>query len=128
MAIRTTRWSPDTCACVMEYDWDDTQSEDTRVHSFARIVSRCPVHTEIPADEDSFNVVVGENKRKNDGWRFGTIRRPVLTEAEYTWRFTGTGANRQLFIRCIGATGQQRSLIQGDLNAAHGVGKVTVET
>lgn len=127
MVIRTTRWSPDTCGCVLEYDWDDAVSQDARTHTFARVVERCSVHAEIPVDEDNFNTVTGENKRKNDGFRFGVTRRPTLREEEYTWRFTGTGANRQLFIRCIGATGLQRSQIQADLNAAHGTGKVTVE-
>lgn len=34
MPFRTTRWEPDTCDCVVEYDWDDAVSQDTRVHLF----------------------------------------------------------------------------------------------
>lgn len=32
MAIQTTRWSPDTCNCVILYQWDDALPDDQRVH------------------------------------------------------------------------------------------------
>lgn len=39
-----TRWSPDTCECVIEYEWDTEESEDTRIHSPKKIVKACSVH------------------------------------------------------------------------------------
>ncbi len=43
MAIRTTRWSPDTCGCVVEYSWDDTVAADQRAHTTTR-VAPCAAH------------------------------------------------------------------------------------
>ncbi len=39
--IRTTRWSPATCACVIEYTWDDAVSEDKRTHTVSNVLNRC---------------------------------------------------------------------------------------
>jgi hypothetical protein len=50
MVIITNRWSPDTCGCELEYKWDNEQTEDTRVHNFARIVKACDAHKTIVSD------------------------------------------------------------------------------
>lgn len=62
--IRTTRWSPDTCGCVLEYSWDDSQPQDSRDHSFARAVRICEAHASSdPAA--AFEQVKSENVVKN---------------------------------------------------------------
>src|SRR5215217_5866543 len=65
MALKITRWSPDTCQCVLEYSWDDTQSENTRTHTPTTIVSKCPAHATIADTNTHFNVIMDENPRKN---------------------------------------------------------------
>lgn len=34
---RITTWSPDTCNCVIEYEWDDTEDQNTRKHKFVKV-------------------------------------------------------------------------------------------
>lgn len=64
MAITTTRWSPDTCACVVEYSWDTSTSEDQRVHTPHAVIQRCARHA---AHQDSalHAALMDENPRKN---------------------------------------------------------------
>lgn len=41
--LRTTQWRPDTCGCVLEYEWDDATTEDARVHT-PIVAVPCPAH------------------------------------------------------------------------------------
>lgn len=43
MAIRRTTWQPDTCGCILEYDWDDSLPVDQRVHIPATAIA-CSLH------------------------------------------------------------------------------------
>ena len=45
MATRTTRWSPDTCDCIVEFTWDDSVREDQRTHTLSNVINKCPAHT-----------------------------------------------------------------------------------
>jgi len=65
MALQVTRWYPDTCDCVIDFQWDDTQTEATRTHSVKAIVKRCGAHRQIPDDKQHFSTVLEENQRKN---------------------------------------------------------------
>lgn len=61
--IKTTRWSPDTCQCILEYTWDTEQPENARIHTPARIVKTCQAHS---GDTQSvFTNVRNENVKKN---------------------------------------------------------------
>jgi hypothetical protein len=42
--IKTTRHSPDTCGCVILYDWDTEHPEDTRIHTNYRFEKQCAEH------------------------------------------------------------------------------------
>lgn len=42
--IQITRWSPDTCKCILEYQWDDQIPEEEREHTVYNVVSTCPEH------------------------------------------------------------------------------------
>lgn len=61
---RTTIWKPDTCKCVIEYEWDDALNEDTRIHEVKNILERCEAH-QLTLDEEVFITVEEENRRKN---------------------------------------------------------------
>lgn len=64
--IQTTHWSPDTCGCVFDYQWDDTLSGDERVHTVSKIVHTCSEHQIVKLNPSGhFSVVVDENVRKN---------------------------------------------------------------
>lgn len=57
-----TRWSPDTCKCVLEYEWDD-QDRPT-VHTFSKLVNACDLHGKLDL-KDIFDRVKKDNRTKN---------------------------------------------------------------
>lgn len=62
--IQITRWGPDTCNCVLEYQWNDSDLIEDRQHTLSRVVNKCIAHREY-TDEIVFSMVTDENKRKN---------------------------------------------------------------
>lgn len=54
MAIQRTRWTLDTCGCVIEYVWDDAVADDVREHTVAT-VRPCQEH---PAGADHVGKVL----------------------------------------------------------------------
>lgn len=54
--LKITRWSPDTCSCKIDIEWD---TEDPNVHTH-KIVFPCAVHKDCAASD-----VVAENQTKN---------------------------------------------------------------
>lgn len=82
--IVITKWAPDTCGCVLNYQWIRGSHEDTRVHVFHSFDKVCHDHENIMgAHRDSgkivhgmhqdinsnglhvYNAVLEENQRKN---------------------------------------------------------------
>lgn len=59
-----TRWSLDTCGCVIDYEWDDVQSEDMRVHKLSNVVMKCAAHSKYNGSK-LYDVLVAENTHKN---------------------------------------------------------------
>lgn len=62
--INTTRWSPDTCDCVLEYSWDTEVSEDQRVHTPTNVVRKCEEH-KTKTNQEVHIQVKNENIGKN---------------------------------------------------------------
>jgi hypothetical protein len=64
MALIVNRWKPDTCDCVIEYSWDDSQPAESREHIAREIVHACSAH---PKEEKTahFSKILGENTNKN---------------------------------------------------------------
>lgn len=89
MTIQTTRWRPDTCKCIMEYQWDDTVPQDQRTHSVSKIVEACPIHTGQPDKETHYNIVKDENQSKNKavGLLVKTFAKLDGGAEEIKWRF-----------------------------------------
>jgi hypothetical protein len=54
--IKTTRWSPDTCGCTIDIEWD---TNDPNVHTH-KLVTPCAAHQASAASE-----VLVENQTKN---------------------------------------------------------------
>lgn len=96
MAVKITRWEPDTCYCVLEYSWDDALPESERTHSVSRIVRTCPVHTGEPTAEGHYNTVLSENQHKNSALAFIRAKAPA---ARVDWRFDD---NRNLHVQLNG--------------------------
>ena len=55
-----TRWSPDTCGCVIDYILDPGMDEPMP-HA---IVTKCPVHQGM-SDDEHMATILEENRRKN---------------------------------------------------------------
>jgi len=138
MTTKTTRWSPDTCSCVIEYTWDDTLTEDQRVHTL-KTISKCSNHSALN-DDTAYSSVLEENPRKNIAHQLvmdngptslsdlinGTRQLKPTISLQYT--FSGIAPNRLLTITYNGAglTSQQKSAIQPILNNRFGIGKVVI--
>lgn len=141
MAIRTTRWRPDTCDCVIEYTWDDALTPDQVTHTLDTIRRRCAAHVNLPSDTDVYNTVREENPRKNithqllldnapntvydvnaDGTR--QFKRGIVA----SWTWSGTAPNRLMTITVTGVTltTNQKNAIQTKLNERFGISNVTI--
>lgn len=121
---RITRWSPDTCGCVLEYEWDDKQNEDMRTHSFKRIISLCPAHSTL-VGKNAYDQVLSENTRKNLTFALIKEKQPSIEPEKYLWWFD---ANRDLQVEFIGITltENQKQDIRNSVTTKFGSGKVKV--
>ena len=144
MVTKTTLWSPDTCGCQFEYTWEDTESEDTRVHTFKQVTKECVSHSHLTGNNkrDMYDSSLEENRRKN-----GTIGELLDKAAaefaetdpesgaitlkkniDVSWTWSGTAPNRIMTITITGITltNQRKNQIQNFLNNRFGVGKVII--
>lgn len=140
MVIKTTRYSPDTCGCVIEYQWDDTLTETDRTHTLSNYINKCSAHSGLATDQDRWNAVFEENPRKNRTLKtcldngpttlFDVVdgTRQLKPSISYNWSWSGTAPNRVLTVSFTGVslTTTQRNNLQTALNTLFGSGKVTV--
>ena len=128
-ATQTTRWTPDTCpvpGCVIEYTWDDTVPQDSRVHSLGTYVRKCALHTAL-SNAVAYAAVLDENPRKN--LAFSDLKAVIATldEDQYKglWSYN---ASRVLVIN-LGAlaTAGQKTTIQAAADKRFGAGKVIIQ-
>lgn len=120
--IRVTRWSPDTCGCELEYEWDDAQDENTRTHRFKRAVHLCECHRDSVATE-AYDEVLKENTRKNIVFAEAQKINPTLTVDDYAWSFD---ANRNLKVSLSKLTADQKKSLKSLCDDKFGSGKVEV--
>ena len=140
MTIKTTRWSPDTCSCVVEFTWDDSVAEDQRTDSLSQVIQKCPVH-QAQSDPNVYSTLKDENPRKNIALGLSLDNGPsslfdlnadgsrtLKGNISYNWSWSGTPPDRNLNISFTGInlTAQQKSAIQNFLNNRFGAGKVTL--
>lgn len=125
--IHTTRWTPDTCGCVIEYTWDDSEPEDTRQHVYSNTVQRCTIHAALNLSGlTHFNAVHEENTRKNGVLALGQAIKASLDFSLMSWSFDA--ASRTLTINSNGQlTTQQRNTLQTQANNRFGAGKVIIQ-
>lgn len=109
MAIKITRWSPDTCGCILEYEWDDSVEESQRTHTATRVVVTCKEHSKLDESE-RFDRVKEENILKNQV-ETELLSKPELTiidtdgtkkfkqNVKFDWKFNN---ERELVIKVDG--------------------------
>ena len=138
MTLKTTRWSPDTCTCSVDYSWDDSLGDSERIHNLSKVIQRCPAHQAL-SDDDTFSSLMDENPRKNISLAhclehgppalFDTIdgTKQLKGNLSFNRSWSGTAPNRILTISFTGInlTTQQKNGLQTALNARFG-GKVLI--
>lgn len=65
MTKQTTRWRPDTCGCVITYDWDSDLPNDQIVFTVNTVEQACPEHKGL-SDQEVFDSITKENTSKNE--------------------------------------------------------------
>jgi hypothetical protein len=127
-----TRWQPDTCECIIEYNDDGTLS---------KVVKACDAH-DGDDEETVFQTVKEENPRKNKSIKeildnappglfdidpdSGTRVFKKGIDVDFSW--SGQKPNRTLSLKVKGTslTPTQINAIQSKINNKFGGGKVTV--
>ena len=125
MAIHINQWSPDTCKCTIEFQWDDI---DSSIHTPTQIVKDCPEHIGLITPETMHDTLLKENRGKNGIWNrlHSLVDFPDLVELSndgsvvlkngiiITWFFTGQDDTRILNVDLSGTplTLQQKDLVQ----------------
>lgn len=126
--MQTTRWSPDTCDCVIVYEWDRDLDPSMRTHNVKRIDRACESHKSL-TPQDIWNYVMNENVRKNDA--IDAMKSYLKIDSEqsspFTWRFEGPGDHRILHISLPTLEAPQKVTAQQTLDDLVGLGLVVVE-
>ena len=139
MTIKTTRHSPDTCGCVIEYTWDNTVPESERIHTLLSII-KCSVHI-AQTDSTAWNTVLEENPRKNNALEQILASSPTTAlydtlngtrqfkqgiNVNFSW--SGTAPNRVLTLTITGIslTTNQKNTLRTALDTRFGSGKVLI--
>jgi hypothetical protein len=67
MGIHRTLWSPDTCDCSIEYEWNDSVPSERMVHTVYKVHKVCEAHQHksILDRHDHYKTILEENQRKN---------------------------------------------------------------
>ena len=123
MAIKETRWQPDTCGCEIVYAWNSEVAETQRTHSVSKVTKRCQAHSSHD-EQQVFDIVVDENKRKNIAFEEVKKVLPTLTPEFFTYEFDET---RTLKIALVGPSPSEKAQIHIALNSKFGLGKAKVE-
>lgn len=125
MSKKITRWSPDTCGCVLEYEWDT--EEEPRKHTFSKLINRCSVHALSPTDKDCYDTVLEENQRKNKAFGIAEAIIPGLQSGNYHWAFDA-GRNLEVDFIDVSLNIAQKNQITQECDTEFGSGKVKVMT
>lgn len=57
-------WRPDTCGCILEFEFDADTTEQDRIHTPTQTIRACE-HHQIADVKECHDVVLEENVRKN---------------------------------------------------------------
>ena len=120
MALKTTRWRPDTCECVIDFTWDSDQPEASRTHTFSGFERQCALHV----GHVDWSSVQEENQRKNVAVGLAATHRGTPGNSDgVAWGFT---ADRTLQIAVQGMSAGQKGSLQSDADRDVGGGRVEV--
>lgn len=86
MTVKTTRWSPDTCGCVVDYSWDSETVLIDRIHTYSDMIKTCPVHISL-SGPDAYVACESENQRKNYALARAQEIDSRIEAEHYEWSF-----------------------------------------
>jgi hypothetical protein len=143
MALHRNLWSPDTCDCQIEYEFDDEVPAEERVHTGKKIVKRCEAHQQSDFTDchDHYQAVLNENQRKNVAIGHAMEVNPNMVledeqgnprlhpDVRVNYVFHGKGKNRILHIDFENANlkSSHKKKMNTALISKFGSGKVVVE-
>ena len=138
--LTITRWSPDTCGCVIDFEWDRDLLATSRVHTGKNIVKDCPDHSGLKTPTAFYDAILDENQRKNK------VRQDILEnvsalaetkDGELTfkdgitlsWSWEGKDDERILHLTVTGFTLNQgqKNAITTIANSRFGIDKVVFD-
>lgn len=129
MKQRTT-WSPDTCGCELEYEWDDTDPPETRVHTGAVIRKACPAHASLIDPKLHHVGVLGDNQLKNRALAIIARSEPgigiddqIKPDVVHRWELTADRRLR-LYFKDMDITPARKAVLRTLLDTRLGIGKV----
>jgi len=135
MKIRTQRWRPDTCDCIVELTYDLDEPDDTRTHTVTNVIRACQAHVGMNASQLN-TVLFDENRRKNRlhgrAAELYPALFPLMDEpgggrgydfSRISWSYDAT---RTLRVTIQGITAPQRNAIQRAADQLFGTGKVVI--
>lgn len=122
---RVTRWSPDTCRCVLEYEWDDALPDNQRTHSYSKVIRLCPEHEQLGlTGKKLYDQVLSENTCKNAVWSMAKETLSSLELGDFTWSFD---TERKLKVGFLGKlTANQKMSLRAQCESRFGIGKVEI--
>jgi hypothetical protein len=122
--IRTTQWKPDTCGCILEYDWDDSLPDNDRICTLSKVISQCPEHSRISTGLDIYNQVLRENRAKNRALALAQSINNEISLDDYLWSFK---TDRRLSVSFLGKlTAAQKTQLQNICDSELGEGLIEV--
>ena len=125
MVLTSAIWSFDTCGCIIEYEWDTEQDENSRVHRARTIIKDCGLHGKTKDKHEHFDVVLEENQRKNISLGIIQEEDPSVTPDQYEWSFD---EKRNLHIKLKRElTADKKARVQEKLDAKHGKDKAVLD-
>lgn len=77
---KVTRWSPDTCGCVIDFEWDTDNPDNAPIGK--TIVKSCSAHSVYTKASDAHITVLEENQRKNKTINTITKQLPEFTTTD----------------------------------------------
>lgn len=124
MSKQITRWRPDTCNCVLEYEWDNEDNPVNIQYTNKKIIEVCEYHSGV----EDFDYILNENKEKNKTFEYilnnfpnlvdekedehGNISRNLKKGLEFEYSYNGKGNLRKLEINLdkLGMTSSEKNL------------------
>ena len=138
--LTVTRWSPDTCDCVIDFEWDRDLPVASRVHTGKNIFKDCPDHSGLKTPTNFYNVILDENQRKNK------VRQDVLENVsalaetkdealdfkdgitfDYSWQGRDDARILHVVVTGFTLTGGQKNTITAIADSKFGVDKVVFD-